>query len=75
MSEAPPNPPGEQPRYFTAFDMFWELVSVGCVCGGFYAGYSLKGFWTGFVGGVIGRGIFLIVVMAMQDWMDRRRRS
>jgi Na+-driven multidrug efflux pump len=47
-------------------------VSVLVVCGGFYAGYSFKGFWSGFIGGVIGRGIFVVAMSALQAWLNRR---
>lgn len=72
MTDKPPNPLAEQPRYFTVFDLLFELVSVAFVCGGFYAGYSYKGVWVGLLGGMLARMMFVIVMMESRGWVNRR---
>jgi Na+-driven multidrug efflux pump len=75
MTEPGPNPPDEQPRVFTVIDLFWELVSTTVVCGGFYIGYSQKGFWAGLIGGVVARAVLVVVMMTLHDWVSRRGKS
>ncbi len=75
VSELQTAPSAEQPRCFTVFDLVWELVSATVVCGGFYAGYSQKGFWAGLIGGVVARAVFVVVMMTLHDWVSRRVKS
>lgn len=65
-------PVPEQPRYFTVFDLLFEMVMVGMICGGFYVGYRYGGVGVGLIGGVLARGGCLVIGLLAYDWANRR---
>ena len=64
----------EQPRYFTIFDLFWELFHVGWIAAGCYSGWKIGDtFLALFAGGVAGRIVGVAIVLGLRSLLGVRR--
>ena len=63
--------PDEQPRYFTLFDLMWQLIYVFCISTGCYIAWQVREtFASMLVGGVVGWAILLGITQAIRSWLN-----
>lgn len=66
--------PDDQPRTFTLFDLFWEVVHVAFVAAGCYIGWQFGGhFFALFAGGLVGRIVGVCLVLGLRSWVTGGR--
>ncbi|MDY3557006.1 hypothetical protein R5W24_006189 [Gemmata sp. JC717] len=59
--------PDEQPRYFTAIDMFWEVFHVVVVSTGCYLGSAVGGTYLAMLfGGLVARLVGVTFVLGIR---------